>query len=53
VKEDRQCEAEVAAAEKRSALWSQLISLSPAYAKYATKTTREIPLVILRPLKIV
>jgi len=53
--QDRQleAEAEVAAPEKRNALWSQLVSLSPAYAKYATKTTREIPLVILRPLKIV
>lgn len=35
----------------RTALWNRLITLSPAYAKYATKTTREIPLVILRPLK--
>ena len=50
---DRQieAEAEVAAPEKRSSLWSQLISLSPPYANYAEKTTREIPLVILRPLK--
>ena len=50
---DRQVEAqaEVATAEKRSALWSRLISLSPAYANYARKTTRQIPLVILHPLK--
>jgi F420H(2)-dependent quinone reductase len=50
---DRQleAEAEVAASEKRRALWSQLISLSPWYANYAKKTTREIPLVILHPLK--
>ena len=50
---DRQleAEAEVAAPEKRRALWSQLISLSPWYANYAKKTTREIPLVILHPLK--
>jgi len=50
---DRQieAEAEVAHSEKRSSLWSQLISLSPAYANYAKKTSREIPLVILRPLK--
>ncbi|HLO32711.1 MAG TPA: nitroreductase family deazaflavin-dependent oxidoreductase [Anaerolineales bacterium] len=49
---DRQIEAEakVAAPEKRNVLWSQLISLSPAYANYARKTSREIPLVILRPL---
>lgn len=51
---DRQMEAkaEVAPPEMRSSLWSQLISLSPAYANYARKTHREIPLVILRPLKI-
>jgi len=50
---DRQmeAEAEVAPPKKRSSLWSQLISLSPAYANYAKKTRREIPLVILRPLK--
>jgi F420H(2)-dependent quinone reductase len=52
---DRQieAEAEVAPPEKRRSLWSQLLSLSPAYANYAKKTSREIPLVILRPLKIV
>jgi deazaflavin-dependent oxidoreductase (nitroreductase family) len=51
--QDRQieAEAEVAAPEKRRALWSQLISLSPPYANYAKKTTREIPLVILHPMK--
>ncbi len=51
--QDRQIEAraEIASPEKRGALWSQLISLSPAYAGYARKTTREIPLVILHPVK--
>ena len=50
---DRQfeAEAEIVVSEKRNMLWSKLIALSPAYAKYAKKTTREIPLVILRPLK--
>ena len=50
---DRQikAEAELATPEKRKALWSQLISLSSGYANYAKKTTREIPLVTLRPLK--
>ena len=50
---DQQMEAEakVAPLEKRNVLWSKLISLSPAYANYAKKTNREIPLVILRPLK--
>jgi F420H(2)-dependent quinone reductase len=44
-------EAKIALPEKRNLLWSKLISLSPAYAKYATKTSREIPLIILHPLK--
>ena len=50
---DRQleAEAEVASSEKRRSLWSQLISLSPAYANYTKKTNRQIPLVILRPSK--
>jgi len=46
-----EAEAEVAAPEKRRVLWLQLISLSPWYANYPKKTTREIPLVILHPLK--
>ena len=46
-----EAEAEVATPEKRRALWSQLISLSPWYANYAKKTTREIPLILLHPLK--
>ncbi len=51
--QDQQIEAraEVASSEKRGVLWSRLISLSPAYANYARKTTREIPLVILHPAK--
>ena len=46
-----EAEAEIAKSEKRAVLWSRLISLSPGYASYAVKTDREIPLVILRPLK--
>ena len=46
-----EAEAKVAQLEKRKSLWSKLVSLSPAYAKYATKTIREIPLIILHPLK--
>ncbi len=50
---DQQIEAEVqvAPSEKRKSLWTKLISLSPNYANYATKTKREIPMVILHPLK--
>jgi F420H(2)-dependent quinone reductase len=43
--------AEIAGAEKRDKLWARLIALAPGYADYAKKTSREIPLVILRPLK--
>ena len=46
-----EAEAKIAPPEKRNALWSKLISLSPTYANYARKTSREIPMVILRPLK--
>ena len=44
-------QAEIAPPEKRGSLWSKLIALSPAYANYSKKTGREIPMVILRPLK--
>jgi deazaflavin-dependent oxidoreductase (nitroreductase family) len=44
-------EAHVAPPEKRASLWSTLIALSPWYANYSKKTNREIPMVILHPLK--
>lgn len=44
-------DAEIASPPKRSLLWTKLISLSPAHAKYAEKTRREIPMIVLRPLK--
>lgn len=43
--------AEVAPQEKRTPLWSKLISLSPYYANYTKKTNREIPMVVLHPVK--
>jgi deazaflavin-dependent oxidoreductase (nitroreductase family) len=51
--QDQQVEAkaEVVPPEKRTSLWSKLISLSPQYANYSKKTNREIPMVILHPLK--
>jgi deazaflavin-dependent oxidoreductase (nitroreductase family) len=49
--QEMQAEADIASAEKRTSLWSKLISLSPAYGNYSRKTSREIPMVILRPLK--
>jgi deazaflavin-dependent oxidoreductase (nitroreductase family) len=43
--------AEIAGPDKRPQLWARLIELAPGYADYAKKTSREIPLVILRPMK--
>lgn len=43
--------AEMAGQEQRGHLWAQLIEIAPAYANYANKTRREIPLVILRAVK--
>ena len=50
---DKQFEgsAEIAGPDKRSQLWARLIELAPAYANYAKKTSREIPLITLRPVK--
>jgi deazaflavin-dependent oxidoreductase (nitroreductase family) len=41
--------AEIAGPGGRGQLWARLIEIAPFYARYATKTRREIPLVILRP----
>jgi len=45
-----QATAEQAKDELRSQLWEQLIEQAPGYADYAKSTTREIPMVILRPV---
>jgi deazaflavin-dependent oxidoreductase (nitroreductase family) len=42
--------AHVASAEERAELWPRVTSSYRGYADYQTKTTREIPLVILEPL---
>lgn len=42
-------QAEIARGEWRSLLWTQLIDQAPGYADYLKRTTREIPMVILRP----
>ncbi len=44
--------AEIAGSEKRHQLWARLMELAPSYGDYAKRTSREIPLVILRPVKI-
>ena len=42
--------AEPAAPELRKQLWAKLVELAPGYKAYEKRTTREIPLVILRPI---
>jgi len=42
--------AEVAGPEKRKELWARLISIAPFYAGYEKRASREIPMVILRPV---
>ena len=43
--------AEVLTGEARAQAWQQVITTAPAYAEYEKQTTREIPLVFLRPNK--
>jgi deazaflavin-dependent oxidoreductase (nitroreductase family) len=43
--------AEFAGPDKRGQLWTRLIEIAPTYANYAKKTSREIPIVTLRPVK--
>lgn len=38
-----------ATAEERERLWPRLVEMYAPYAEYQTKTTREIPVVILEP----
>jgi F420H(2)-dependent quinone reductase len=42
--------AEVAGLDKRRELWARLLSIAPFYAGYEKRTSREIPMVILRPV---
>ncbi len=42
--------AEVADKEKKRELWAQLIAALPFYEQYQQKTTRDIPMLILRPV---
>jgi F420H(2)-dependent quinone reductase len=46
-----EAEAKVAEPKKRSTLWEHLISLAPGYANYPKKTSREIPIVVLHPIR--
>lgn len=42
--------AEPAAPELRQQLWAKLVKLAPGYQAYEKRTTREIPVVVLRPV---
>ena len=42
--------AEVAEPDKRRELWARLLSIAPLYAGYEKRTSREIPMVISRPV---
>jgi F420H(2)-dependent quinone reductase len=44
--------AEIVGPDKRNQLWAQLIELAPGYAGYEKKTSRVIPVVMLRPVKV-
>ena len=49
VKEEQfEVTAEIAGPDQRGQLWLRLMELAPSYANYAKRTSREIPLVILR-----
>lgn len=42
--------AEQVSSEAHAALWKKLISIAPGYDAYPKRTTREIPLILLRPV---
>lgn len=41
--------AEVVGPDRRPELWKRLLQLAPSYERYTHSTTREIPLVLLKP----
>ena len=41
--------AEEISGEARAQVWQQVITTAPSYAEYEKKTTRKIPLILLRP----
>ncbi|HEX9012573.1 MAG TPA: nitroreductase family deazaflavin-dependent oxidoreductase [Anaerolineaceae bacterium] len=41
--------AEVLSGEARAQAWRQVIATTPGYANYEKQTTREIPVILLRP----
>jgi len=49
-RDGRPVKARKASPEERARLWADVTGRFPAYSKYAQRTTREIPVVILEPL---
>jgi deazaflavin-dependent oxidoreductase (nitroreductase family) len=47
--EHRLLRARTATAEEAERLWPMVLARAPVYGKYRTKTSREIPLVLLEP----
>jgi len=45
----RRMTAEVVGPERRAELWPRIVASAPQYARYQSRTTREIPVVLLRP----
>jgi deazaflavin-dependent oxidoreductase (nitroreductase family) len=41
--------AEEAGPQLRKELWEKLVALAPGYRAYQTRTTREIPIILLKP----
>jgi deazaflavin-dependent oxidoreductase (nitroreductase family) len=42
--------AEIATGEQYQRLWQKLVAVRPQYIEYRTRTTREFPIVILKPV---
>ena len=43
--------AEIAEPEKKAELWARLVAISPNFAGYQKRASREIPMVILHPVE--
>lgn len=41
----------VAEGEEHDAIWAHMLTVHPAYADYQTKTTRHIPVIVLKPTR--
>jgi deazaflavin-dependent oxidoreductase (nitroreductase family) len=50
-REKRRVIAEQATPEEKARLWPKLVEMYPSYKEYQERTTREIPVVVLRRAK--